>query len=120
MLITSIMVMTLALIFYSWGVWGEKLSGGLKIWNLSMFWIGLVFDSTGTAMMSSMSGQITLDLHSITGGLAIILMIFHAIWATIVLVKKDEKLIGNFHKFSIVVWLIWLVPYLTGVVININ
>ena len=35
--------------------------------------------------------------------LAILLMLFHAIWATIVLVKKNEKMIINFHKFSIFV-----------------
>jgi len=120
MLSLSIIIMSLALLFYSIGVWGEKLSGGLKPWNLSMFWLGLVADSTGTAMMSSMSGSIQLNLHSITGALAILLMIFHALWATIVLIKKNEKLIRSFHKFSIIVWLIWLVPYLTGVVINMK
>jgi hypothetical protein len=29
-------------------------------------------------------------------------------------VRKDEKAITNFHKFSVVVWIIWLVPYLNG------
>ncbi len=120
MLFSSIIIMTLALVFYSSGVWGEKLSGGLKPWNLSLFWIGLILDSTGTTMMSFMSGRLTLDLHSITGALAILLMVFHALWATIVLIKKNDKLIKSFHKFSIVVWLIWLVPYITGVVINIS
>jgi hypothetical protein len=24
---------------------------------------------------------------------------------------RDEKAIQNFHKFSVVVWAIWLVPY---------
>jgi uncharacterized repeat protein (TIGR03987 family) len=112
--------MTLALVFYSLGVWGEKLSGGLKLWNLSMFWIGLIMDSTGTAMMSSISGTMEFNLHSMTGALAILLMVFHALWATIVLLKKKEKLIRDFHKFSIVVWLIWLIPYFTGIVINIS
>lgn len=120
MLFSAIVVMSLALLFYSLGVWGEKLSGGLKPWNLSMFWIGLIMDSTGTAMMSSMSGPIELNLHSVTGALAILLMIFHALWATIVLVKKNEKLIRDFHKFSIVVWIIWLIPYFTGVAVNMQ
>jgi uncharacterized repeat protein (TIGR03987 family) len=44
---------------------------------------------------------------------AIILMLIHAIWATFVLIKKDEKLMRDFHKFSVVVWIIWLVPYLS-------
>jgi len=119
MLAFAIVIISLALLFYTVGVWGEKLSGGLKIWNLSMFWLGLVFDSTGTGIMSSMTGTVELNLHAVTGGLAILLMIFHAVWATIVLLKKNEKLIRSFHKFSIIVWLIWLVPYLTGVFINV-
>jgi uncharacterized repeat protein (TIGR03987 family) len=43
--------------------------------------------------------------------LAIALMFVHAIWATFVLVRKNEKMIVSFHKFSIFVWLIWLIPY---------
>jgi len=118
MLATAIIIMTLALLFYSIGVWGEKLTGGLRIWNLSMFWIGLILDSTGTGMMSSMTGAFELNLHALTGGLAILLMIFHAVWATIVLVKNNEKIRRSFHRLSFVVWLIWLVPYITGVLIN--
>jgi hypothetical protein len=33
-----------------------------------------------------------------------------------VLVRKDEKMIANFHKFSIAVWFIWLIPYLSPMV----
>lgn len=120
MLFSSITVMTLALIFYSLGVWGEKISGGLKLRYLSMFWIGLIFDSSGTVMMSSMSEKLAFNLHSVTGGLAILLMVFHAVWATIVLIKKNDKMIKKFHKFSILVWFIWLLPYLTGVIINMK
>ncbi|MGW8226875.1 MAG: HsmA family protein, partial [Anaerolineales bacterium] len=48
------------------------------------------------------------------GVIAILLMLVHAIWATVVLLRKDERAIVNFHKFSLVVWLIWLVPYFSG------
>jgi uncharacterized repeat protein (TIGR03987 family) len=41
-------------------------------------------------------------------------MLVHAIWATVVLLRKDEQAIVNFHKFSLVVWAIWLVPYFSG------
>ncbi len=27
------------------------------------------------------------------------------------LIKKDERLIHTFHKFSVGVWVIWLIPY---------
>ncbi|RKX68390.1 MAG: TIGR03987 family protein, partial [Spirochaetes bacterium] len=58
------------------------------------------------------------DIHGITGLLAIILMLVHALWATVVLVRKQENMIIKFHKFSIIVWLIWLIPFGTGVVLN--
>ena len=61
-----------------------------------------------------------MGLHGITGALAIVLMLFHALWATLVLVKKDKKKQESFHKFSIFVWLVWLVPYILGMVIGMN
>jgi uncharacterized repeat protein (TIGR03987 family) len=51
------------------------------------------------------------DVHGLTGLIAILLMFVHALWAAIVLAKKDEKAISNFHKFSVAVWVIWLIPY---------
>lgn len=110
----SMILITFALVFYTIGVWSERLSGRLKSWHLMFFWGGLVFDTIGTGMMMEMAGQLTADLHGLTGLLAIALMLVHAIWATVVLLRKDERAILNFHKFSLVVWLIWLVPYFSG------
>jgi uncharacterized repeat protein (TIGR03987 family) len=45
-------------------------------------------------------------------------MLFHALWATYVLFKGDEEKKKFFHKFSIVVWAIWLVPYFIGMFIG--
>ena len=64
-------------------------------------------------MMFDMAGGLTFDIHGLTGLLAILLMLVHAVWATVVLIRKNEKLISSFHKFSILVWLIWLIPYLS-------
>ena len=113
-LIISTILISLALVFYSIGVWSERLAGRLKGWHLIFFWIGLIFDSTGTGMMFEMAERIGADIHSITGILAILLMLIHAIWASIVLVIKNEKAITNFHHFSIFVWIVWLIPYFTG------
>lgn len=109
----SMIIITLALVFYTIGVWSERIAGELKGWHLIFFWLGLVCDTWGTGMMLEMAGGLTMDLHGLTGLLAIVLMLVHAIWATIVLLRKDEGWIYNFHKFSVVVWAIWLVPYLS-------
>ena len=115
--LASTILITLALVFYSIGVWSERLAGRLKGWHLIFFWGGLVFDTIGTGMMMEMAGGLGLDIHSVTGVTAILLMIVHAVWATVVLSRKNERAIVNFHKFSVVVWVIWLIPYGTGFIL---
>jgi uncharacterized repeat protein (TIGR03987 family) len=66
-------------------------------------------------MMFEMAGGMTFDVHGLTGLLAIILMCIHAIWATAVLVRKDERWITSFHKLSVAAWGIWLIPYLSPI-----
>ena len=104
-------IMAAALIFYSIGVWGERISGRLKWWHFVFFVLGLICDTWGTSMMFEMVGGMSFDIHGITGLIAILLMLIHAVWAFVVLIRKDEKAIMNFHKFSVVVWVIWLIPY---------
>lgn len=117
MLIYSVIFMLFALVFYTVGVWSEKKQGTLKKWHLSVFWIGLIFDTLGTSLMSKITtGGFELNFHGITGALAIILMLFHALWATIVLVRNDESMKLKFHRLSILVWLIWLVPFISGAI----
>ncbi len=118
--LAALVLITLALVFYSIGVWSERWAGRLKPWHLIFFWAGLACDSTGTGIMLDMAGGLGLDVHSLTGVLAILLMIVHAIWATTVLIRKDEHAIVNFHRFSVVVWLIWLIPYGSGFFVSMS
>lgn len=126
-LIFAIITITLALIFYTVGVFSERKSGRLQKKHLIAFWLGLVCDTTGTLTMSSIAragsvvaGAWAQSIHGITGVLAIGLMLFHALWATWVIYKNDETKKQSFHKFSIIVWLIWLVPYIVGMVIGMG
>lgn len=48
-------------------------------------------EATNTTVMGQIAKQNGgggSDLHGVTGLLAIVLMLFHAVWATVVLVKK--------------------------------
>ena len=107
----STIIITAALVFYSIGVWSERIQGRLKPWHLVFFILGLICDTWGTGMMLDRAGGLTFDIHAVTGVIAIVLMFIHALWALIVLLRKDEEAITNFHKFSVAVWLIWLIPY---------
>lgn len=119
MLIYAIIFITLALVFYTIGVWSEKLQGTLKLWHLGLFLLGLVCDTTGTLLMESIASNSVQvasgpNIHGITGVIAIALMLIHAIWAAIVLIRKNENMIAKFHKFSIIVWVIWMIPFISG------
>ena len=116
-LVIAIVFINIALALYTFGVWAERIQRRLKWWHLAFFWGGLVADTTGTTAMSLISGSLfRATFHGITGNTAILLMLFHAIWATIVLAKKNEKQIASFHRFSIFVWVIWLIPMISGMV----
>ena len=119
----AIVTITLALVCYTIGVWAERRAGVLKKWHAVVFWLGLVFYTTGTTVMGQIAKQNGgggSGLHGVTGLLAIVLMLFHAVWATVVLVKKDARRQQSFHKFSIFVWAVWLIPYVLGMVLGMQ
>lgn len=119
-MLASVILITLALVFYSIGVWSERLAGRLKGWHLAFFWSGLLCDTSGTGIMFEMADAQPFSVHGLTGIAAILLMFIHAVWATLVLLRKDERAILNFHKFSVVVWLIWLIPYFNGFFVSMR
>ena len=120
MLYFAITAISLALVFYTIGVWGEKIKKDLKKSHLILFWLGFVFDTTGTTLMTALAGSgFIFNFHGITVMIAILLMLFHAVWATVVLLQNNPVKKQIFHKFSIGVWIIWLVPYLSGMIIGL-
>jgi uncharacterized repeat protein (TIGR03987 family) len=119
-LVISTTLISLALILYSVGVWSERIAGRLKRWHLIFFWAGLACDTAGTGIMFEMAGGIGINIHSITGIIAILLMLIHAVWATSVLILKNEQAIIRFHHFSVFVWLVWLIPYLNGFFVSMR
>jgi uncharacterized repeat protein (TIGR03987 family) len=121
MLVLAIAFIFAACLIYTLGVWAEKIQKRLKAWHVFVFWLGFICDTIGTGAMGKMVGSlIQFNFHGMTGLAAILLMLFHAVWASIVILRKDEKLIIKFHKFSIVVWIIWLIPMITGMILGSN
>ena len=123
LLMKAVIAITLALIFYTIGVWSEHRAKVLKPLHLAFFWLGLCMDTAGTMMMSKLADGAAdglMGVHGITGLIAIILMMIHAVWATVVLVRKDEKAMHTFHRISIAVWVIWLVPFIIGMIMGMR
>jgi uncharacterized repeat protein (TIGR03987 family) len=116
LIIASATLITLALVFYTIGVWSERIARYLKPWHVVTFWIGFAFDVAGTLAMHMIAeGPFDiLDSHTLTGQIALWLMLAHAIWATRVSRSGTEEQRRDFHRYSLLVWLIWLIPYFGG------
>lgn len=114
-------LITLALIFYTVGVWAERIARYLKPWHVACFWTGFAFDSAGTLAMEFIEpGFNWASLHTITGQIALWLMLAHAIWATRVVRHGSAKARAEFHRYSLVVWCIWLIPYFGGMYLGMT
>ena len=121
-LLFSAITITLALLFYSVGVWAERISKYLKVWHVITFWLGFFFDVTGTAAMHFISDNpfdLT-DPHTLSGQIALWLMLAHATWATVVVRKDQSRLRKSFHSYSLIVWFIWLIPYISGMILGMS
>lgn len=124
MLTASIVLITSALVAYTTGVWAEHRSGTLKWWHIVAFAVGLTCDASGTAMMAATaaSGEVTrvdrnpvlASIMATTGALALALMALHLGWAVVTMIRNNEASRRRFHRFSLVVWSVWLIPYVTG------
>jgi hypothetical protein len=36
------------------------------------------------------------------------------------MIRKDEQMMHTFHRFSITVWVIWLVPFVLGMLMGMR
>jgi uncharacterized repeat protein (TIGR03987 family) len=119
--LAAVVLINLALLFYSLGVWAEHLKRYLKGWHVAAFWTGFFFDTTGTLAMDLLEPGIDWSsLHTITGQIALWLMFAHAVWATRVVRRGTEEAKRRFHRFSLMVWTIWLVPYFGGMILGMR
>ena len=113
MILFSIIFISIAFVLYTIGVFKIKATKVLLWKHIFYFWAGFCFDTLATFIMAIISGDFILNVHSISGLFSILLMFIHSAIATIGLLKNDEYLKKNYYKFSIIVWLIWLVPCFT-------
>jgi len=119
--VAASVLITLALVFYSIGVWAERLARYLRGWHVVAFWTGFAFDVAGTGAMELMKpGFDWASAHTITGQIALWLMLAHALWASWVVHRGAERARVRFHHFSLFVWCVWLVPYFGGMYLGMR
>ena len=113
-------LITIALVLYTAATWSERIAGILNRSHLILFWAGLFFDVLGTGLMIHNSTIETFSLHSLSGYAGIFFMLIHTIWATLVLVQNNDTLRIRFHRFSVVVWVLWMFSYINGALLGMS
>ena len=116
--VVAVALMFAAFTLYSVGVWAVVLSRRLRPWHAGCFWAGFLLDTAGTDIMRRLAGGIHWSLHTATGVAALLLMLLHALWATRVLIRGDDRALLGFHRISLTVWGIWLIPFVTGLILG--
>jgi len=114
----AVILMFAALAFYSAGVWRAFFAGQLETSHVAFYWLGLLCDFTGTELMRRLAGGLRWNLHTATGVAALALMLVHAVWATRVLRGKQQPRLRAFPRISIAVWVIWLIPFISGLILG--
>lgn len=121
-LVAAIIIISSALVFYTIGVWGEKIEDELKGWHILFFCFGLFFDISGTTIMAhiaELTGKHD-KLHAIVGSIAVVLMFLHAVYAVWTWKRGTALQKEQFHRYSIFVWCFWLIPYVIGAYLGMS
>ena len=114
MTLAAVAGILLAAALYTTATFAERRARVLKASHLRLFWSGFVVDVIATTLMTMISGGFSLNLHGVLGVGAILVMLGHSTWATVVLALKQAKLMRQFHTFSLAVWALWMITLVTG------
>ncbi len=112
----SVILFTIAMVFYTWGVWAEHRAGVLEPQHLRIFWLGIILDILATIAVYKGVGGLVLTPHAIIGFVSLLLMLLHGLSGLWVLHSGDRAAARRFNKSSLIVWSVWMLSYLSGFV----
>ncbi len=118
MLLRAVILMNLALIFYTWAVFSGR-KQGLHTRHLLIFGVGLLCDFLGTNEMNFIARTFgkAPEWHNITGIASLGGMAFHFLLALAAsLMKRAEAINRVFHRVSLTIYSCWLAAFLSGAV----
>lgn len=115
-----IVLITLALVLYSVATWRNWRLRLLTTTQLVMLWIAVSADALATRMMGSYTETTDWSLHVISGYGALALMATLTIIGTWAKRTGRDAVLGNFHRYLVPVWILWIASYAAGVWVGIQ
>lgn len=116
MLLPAVVCMNLALVFYSWAVFGAR-RRGLRRGHLPVFACGLACDYLGTRLMLlyGLAHGIVPTWHYLTGIASLCAMAFHFLLALLAAAPREGGPAKQlFHRVSLGIYCCWLIAFFSG------
>jgi len=109
-------IVTLALIFYSIGVFTERKKKSITKRVLIFLSFGLLFDMTATACMIIGSTNSPFTFHGFIGYTGLLAMIIETSLAWRFKIKNgtEAKVSKGLHMYTLIAYILWVAVYLTG------
>ena len=119
LIITALIVVTLALISYSVAVITEQKKSIVTKWILFFLTAGVTLDISSTALMIAGSTNIPLTFHGIIGYTALLLMLIDAVliwkhWAR----GAGTTIPRGLHMYTRIAYSWWVIVYIIGAIIS--
>ncbi len=121
--LASIIFMSLALLLYSAGVFLERKDKEVWPRHAVLYGIALAFDIISVTIITVYAGLktgdpiptvITSNVNIIEELVGVVLLSVNVIWAIAVLREGTDKQLEIYHKFSLIIWVLWLAMYFLG------
>ncbi len=120
LLIISVVLFSIAMVFYTWGVWSERKQKYLMPKHVKLFACGVAADCLATLLSSIVIGGVVWTPHAIMGFVSLGLMAVHFVWSVIAIRQNKPDTLRRFHRLSLLVWSVWMVSYLSGFVLGLG
>lgn len=108
----SLGVLLSAFVFYTIGVWAERVQKELKVWHLIFLVAGLFTETIGTSLVEqdANNAHFSDQTYTILGLIALFFIFIHVLWALWAYLRGSAQIRIRFRS-SILFWCIWLIPY---------
>ena len=116
-LVAAVIATILALLGYSLATWTIFRSTAKSRKQLIYYWLGFLFDLSGTIGMAIIAGGVHLNAHGIYGYSALIFMLVMCLWLTLLPMDGNFRL---FKKVSLIAWLFWVGSFFSGMIQGMN
>jgi hypothetical protein len=119
-IVIGLVALLVALVCYSVGVWGAFRRKLIGTRDLTLLWIGFVFDVLATTMMGMQIGGLDFSasgwLHTVIALIGMFGMLAAAIVGTYAMVRKNDAARAAVTRWALAPWAVWVFVFVWGMV----